>query len=164
MHCAAKRRCLPGVGHHVREGAAGAGGRGAGVESAGGSAGWSPCRSDPANVRNSAARTRRTCKNSDAPPFRLLRRKQKKQQLIRRPRGARLRPGPKAPPPPPPPWASNPSPATDPFAPAPRRPSPHRHSDGQGWQGRGVARVAGRQNVATPAGSRVAKKIYEITL
>ena len=29
----------------------------------------------------------------------------------------------------------------------------------QGWQGRGVARVAGRQNVATPAGSRVAKKM-----
>ena len=27
----------------------------------------------------------------------------------------------------------------------------------QGWQGRGVARVAGCQNVATPAGSRVAK-------
>ena len=26
----------------------------------------------------------------------------------------------------------------------------------QGRQGRGVARVAGRQNVATPAGSRVA--------
>ena len=121
-------------------------------------------RSDPANVRNSAARTRRMCKNSDAPPFRLVRRKKKKQQLIRRPRGARLRPGPKAPPPPPPPWASNPSPAADPFAPAPRRPSPqpgppHCHSDGQGWQGRGVARVAGRQNVATPAGSRVAKKM-----
>ena len=30
---------------------------------------------------------------------------------------------------------------------------------GQGWQGRGVARGAGRQNVATPAGSRVAKKM-----
>ena len=29
----------------------------------------------------------------------------------------------------------------------------------QGWQGRGVARVAGRQNVATPAGSRVAKEM-----
>ena len=28
----------------------------------------------------------------------------------------------------------------------------------QGWQGCGVARVAGRQNVATPGGSRVAKK------
>ena len=28
----------------------------------------------------------------------------------------------------------------------------------QGWRGRGVARVAGRQNAATPAGSRVAKK------
>ena len=28
----------------------------------------------------------------------------------------------------------------------------------QGWQGRWVARVAGRQNVATPAGSRVATK------
>ena len=61
VHCAAKRRCLPGVGHHVREGAAGAGGRGAGVESGGGSAGRSPCRSDPANVRNSVARTRQTC-------------------------------------------------------------------------------------------------------
>ena len=29
---------------------------------------------------------------------------------------------------------------------------------GQGWRGRGVALVAGRQNVATPAGSRVARK------
>ena len=30
--------------------------------------------------------------------------------------------------------------------------------DWQDWEGRGVARVARRQNVATPAGSRVARK------
>ena len=34
-----------------------------------------------------------------------------------------------------------------------------RYPGRQGWQGRGVARVAGRQKVATPAGSRVAKKM-----
>ena len=34
-----------------------------------------------------------------------------------------------------------------------------RRSTEQGWQGRGVARVAGRQNAAIPAGSRAAKKM-----
>ena len=53
--------------------------------------------------------------------------------------------------------------------PAASRPRSHRPGEreagrdgggsAQGWQGRGVPRVAGRQNVATPAGSRVAKKM-----
>ena len=41
-------------------------------------------------------------------------------------------------------------------APKPEVPCPG--LEGQGWQGRGVARAAGRRIAATPAGSRVAKK------
>ena len=37
--------------------------------------------------------------------------------------------------------------------------SPISFSGWQGWQGRGVARVAGRQNAATPAGPLTAKKM-----